>query len=203
MVKRKTDSDTAVIDPPATPEQIAARVAAADVEHRHAAAVADIVQWREIVTSIADGHEPSGKELAAIGDLARRLRLPPDAVGSSVRAIQTERRHQAEVARVRDRVTEIKDHEPQLRADIKAVEQRLLELRGQLGEYVGIHDSLHHTVRAAAEVRQENPLLFAAPEHVASRLVASDSGMALKTLTDMIPQPERLEGHFTKSGWRG
>jgi len=203
MVRRKNDSEVAVMEPPARPHDIAAKVAAHDIETRLTAARTDIEQWREIAWAIADGHEPTGKELALIGDLTRRLRLPPDSLGEAVRAIQTERRHQAEVERVRSSLVDIKAREPELVAEIKATRQKLTALISELDNYHGIQAGLPNTMRSASEIRQTNPLLFADIEHVAGRLVAADSGTGAETIKAMVPQLERLEGNFTKSGWRG
>jgi hypothetical protein len=203
MVRRKNDSEVAVMEPPARPEDIAARVAQADIDARKSSAVADIERWRQIVHQIADGTEPDGKSLAAMGDLNRRLRLPPDSVAQAVRAIHASRKHDAEVDRVRDELVRIKSREPELAAEIKAAEQRVRELHAQVLNYQGIQAGYPYSVQAANAVRQENPLIFAEVEHVAQRLVAAESGMASGTIKGMIPQPERLEGNFTKSGWRG
>lgn len=200
MVRRKNDSDMAVMEPPARPEDIAARVAQADIEARKASAVADIEQWRQIVTDIADGTEPDGKALAAIGDLARRLRLPPDAVGQSVKAIQADRRHQAEIIRARDAIVDIKQREPLLTAELKQVERRLAELRSELAGYAGTHTAYPFAVQAANATRQENPLLFAEVENVAQKLVAAESGMSSEMFKSMVPQRARLEGHYTSTG---
>lgn len=201
MVRRsKSENDVAVMEPPARPEDIAARVAQADTDARKASAIGDIEQWRQIVTDIADGTEPDGKALAAIGDLARRLRLPPDAVGQSVAAIQADRRHQAEIKRCRDAIVDIKQREPALAAEIKQVERRLAELRSELAGYQGTHAGYPHAVQAANATRQENPLLFAEVEHVAQRLIAADSGMTTDLFKAMVSQPARLEGHYTSTG---
>jgi hypothetical protein len=200
MVRK--NSNTAVIDPPARPHDIAAKVAAHDIETRLAAARTDIEEWRRIAWAIADGHEPTGKELAAIGDLTRRLRLPPDSLGEAVRAIQTERRHQAEVERVRSSLVDIKAREPELVAEIKAAEQRVRELHAEVLNYQGIQAGYPYSVQAANAVRQENPLIFAEVEHVAQRLVAAESGMASGTIKGMVPQPATLQGHVkTKGAW--
>ncbi|MBM4011848.1 MAG: hypothetical protein FJ286_10775, partial [Planctomycetes bacterium] len=67
MVRRTKDDGAVAVAEAVNPDVIAARVAAADAEARKAEAAADVLRWREIVGSIADGHEPDGKTIAAIG----------------------------------------------------------------------------------------------------------------------------------------
>lgn len=201
MVRRRDDGGTAVMER-GNPEDIAARVATVEAEARRAAVMADIEQFREVVERIADGHEPDGKSLAAIGDLTRRLRLPVGAVSQAVKAVQDDRRHQAEVARIKGRLVEIKDREADLTREIKEAERKLLTLREELAEYVGLHRGYPYVVQAANGNRGDNPLLFAPVERVAERLTAADAGMASSTLKAMVPQPMAAEGHSTAT-WGG
>lgn len=182
--KKQDDGGTAVADP----NDIAARVAAADAEARRADIVADIEQFRQVVDRIADGIEPDGRALAAIGDLTRRLRLPVGAVTIAVRAVQEDRRHQTEIARIKSRIAEVKAREAEVAAEFKAAEQRLQDLRAELAEYHGLHAAYPYAVQAANGNRGEHPLLFAPVENVARRLTSADSGMTSATLAAMVPQ---------------
>lgn len=201
MVRRRDDGGTAVMER-GNPEDIAARVATVEAEARRAAVVADIEQFRGVVLRIADGHEPDGKALAAIGDLTRRLRLPVGAVSQAVKAVQDDRRHQAEVARIKGRLVEVKAREQELVAELKAAQARLLALQEELAEYRGLHAGYPFIVQAANGNRGDNPLLFAPVEQLAERLTAADAGMASSTLKAMVPQPMAAEGHSTAT-WGG
>lgn len=202
MVRRKDDNGGTAVVERGNPEDIAARVAAADAAARRAAVVADIEEFRSVVQRIADGSEPDGKALAAIGDLTRRLRLPVGAVSQAVKAVQDDRRHQAEVARIKGRLVEVKAREQELVAELKAAQARLLALQEELAEYRGLHASYPYVVQAANGNRGEHPLLFAPVEHVAEQLTAADSGMATATLAAMVPQAMAAEGHSTAT-WGG
>jgi hypothetical protein len=201
MVRRtKDDGGTAVIEQTGNPEAIAARIAAADAEARRANAVADVEEWRRVVNRIADGIEPDGRTLAAIGDLARRLHLPPDAVARSVKAVQDERRLQGEVDSTKSRIKDVKAREDELAQEIKAVEARLRELTMELNEYRGLHAGYPYQAQAVAAIRGDNPLLFAPVEAVAARLVAANAGMSTDVLKPMVPQAARLDG-LTHATW--
>jgi hypothetical protein len=204
MVRRKNDDGaTVVMERPATPEQIAARVAAADAEARKAELISDVEAWRRVVHDIAAGQEPDGKTLAAIGDLSRRLRLPPDSIARGVKAVQEERRLQGEADRMKQKIVSVKDREAELAAEIKAVEARLRELNTELGEYHSMHRGYPFAVHAVAAIKAEHPVVFAAPEHVADRLMAADSGMSLEALKAMQPAEWRADGHSSKATWGG
>ena len=200
MVRKNNDGAVAVIER-GNPDDIAARVAAAEVKARRAEATADVEQFRRIVVAIADGIEPDGRTLAAIGDLGRRLRLPPDSVSLAVKAIRDERRLQGECDRTTDRIKSVKAREVELAAEMKAAEAKLLALREELAEYVGLHQGYPFQAIAVAHVRNENPLLFAAVEKVTDRLVAVDSGMSTAMFDSMKTQEWRVEGHLSGAAW--
>ena len=198
--KTRDDGATAVIER-GKPDDIAARVAALEVEARRAEATADVEQFRKIVAGIAEGIEPDGKTLAAIGDLGRRLRLPPDSVSIAVKAIRDERRLQAECDRTTDRIKSVTGRRVELAAEMKAAEAKLLALREELAEYVGLQQGYPHQAMAVAHVRNENPLLFAPVSKVTDRLVAVDSGMGTAMFDSMKTQEWRVEGHVSRSVW--
>lgn len=188
MIRRaKDNAGTAVLERTGNPDEIAARVAAADAEARRAAVVADIEQFRGIVSGIADGIEPDGKTLAAIGDLARRLRLPTDAVSRAVKAMQDERRLQAQVDDTKARLADVKAREVELAAEMKAAEAKLLALREEVAEYHALHRGYPYLVQAVSSVKGENPLLFSPVDVVAERLIKADGGMSIDTLKGMVP----------------
>jgi hypothetical protein len=205
MVRRtqRDDGGTAVIDnkPTAAPADIAARVAAADADARLREAVAAVEQWRGIVRAIASGIEPDGPTLAAVGDLGRKLRLPPDALARAVAAVQEERRLQGECDTSRSRIAAIKAREPELAAEIKAAQAKLLALNEELAEYRGLHSAYPFAAQAVAAVKQDNPLVFAGAEIVAARLIAADNAVGTATLKSMAPQEWRPEGHHTRTNW--
>jgi len=200
MVRKNNDGAVAVMER-GNPDDIAARVAALEVEARRAEATADVEQFRSIVVAIADGIEPDGKTLAAIGDLGRRLRLPPDSVSLAVKAIRDERRLQGECDRTTDRIKSVKAREVELAAEMKATEAKLLALREELAEYVGLHQGYPFQAIAVAHVRNENPLLFAAVAKVTDRLVAVDSGMSTAMFDSMKTKEWRVEGHLSGAAW--
>ena len=141
------------------------------------------------------------RTLAAIGDLGRRLRLPPDSVSIAVKAIRDERRLQADCDRTTDRIKSVKAREVELAAEMKAAEAKLLALREELAEYVALHQGYPHQAIAVAHVRNENPLLFAPLSKVTDRLVAVDSGMGTAMFDSMKTQEWRAEGHVSGSVW--
>jgi hypothetical protein len=204
MVKRsrREDGGTVTVDntPQEKPVDLAARLAAAATEARRREAAAAIAEYRGIVHGLADGREPDGETLAAIGDLSGKLRLPPDALSRSVAALQEERRLRANLEEVRVKQAEIKAAEPRLAAEIRAAEKKLLELREQLAEYHAIASSYPWAFRAVAEVKAENPLVFGELEHVAARFVAADGAMGTATLKSLVPREWKAEGHVARWG---
>lgn len=204
MIRRAKDNGgTAVIEQTGNPSDIAARVVAADAVARKAEAVVAVESYREIIGRIADGQEPNGKMLAAIGDLCRRLHLPPDAVARSVEAIHQERLLQAQVTHTKTRLADIKSREVELAAEIKATRAKLLALDEELAEYVGLHRGYPFQAQAVAAVRGDNPVLFAPVEAVADRLVSADAAMGSDTFASLVPQPATLQGHYSSSTWGG
>jgi hypothetical protein len=202
MVRRKDGNGAAVIERK-DPTDIAAMVQAVEAESRLAAIMADLEAFRGIVHGIADGQEPDAKMLAAMGDIGRRLHLPKDAVTRAVAAVQDERRHAAEVDRVKSRLVEVKAREPELAGEMRETEAKLLSLRRELNEYVGLHNTMPHAMMAVNGVRGENPLVFAALEHVAEKLLAADAGMSTAVFKGMQPQGVRPEGHTSRTQWEG
>jgi hypothetical protein len=201
MVRRtKDDGGAAVIE--RSPTDIAAMVQAVEAESRRAAIMADLEAFRGIVHRIADGDQLDGKTLAAMADIGRRLHLPMDAVTRAVAAVQDERRHAAEVDRVKARLVEVKAREPELAREMRETEAKLLSLRRELNEYVSLHNTMPHAMMAVSGVRGENPLVFAALEHVAEKLLAADAGMSTSVFKGMQPQGVRPEGH-TRTNWEG
>lgn len=186
--KTKDDGDTAVMERTGNPDDIAAKVAAADANARKAQALADVHEWRRVVSDIANGLEPDGKGLASIADLARRLRLPADAVARSVKAMQDERRLQGEADETKQRLVAITDREAELNREIRAAQARLLELNTELAEYVGLHRGYPYKAMAVAAVRSENPLMFADAGIVADRLIAAEAGIGTAVFKAMEPQ---------------
>ncbi len=201
MVRKTRDDGAVAVIERGNPDDIAARVAAAEVEARRAEATADVQQFRQIVVAIADGIEPDGKTLAAIGDLGRRLRLPPDSVSLAVRAIRDERRLQGDCDRTTDRIKSVKAREVELAAEMKATEAKLLALREELAEYVGLHQGYPFQAIAVAHVRRENPLLFAPVAKVTDQLVAVDAGMSTAMFDSMKTKEWRVEGHLSGAAW--
>lgn len=202
MVRRtKDDGGAGVMELTANPDAIAARVATADAEARKAEATADVERWREIVGMIADGHEPDGKTIAAIGELARRLRLPADAVASSVRAVQEERRLQGELTATKQRMADVKSRETELAQELRATEQRLRELNTELGTYHALHRGYPFQAQAVAAVRSENPLMFGDVASLVARITKADSDVG----TDVFkagPQYRHIES-TTRGAWGG
>ena len=194
-------SKSAVIEQPGNPQDIAARIAAADAEARKASAIGAVQEWREVIRRIADGHEPEGKGLVAVGDLARRLRLAPDGVSRAVDTVQRERLLQADFDKAKARLVEIKAREAELAVEIKETQERLRALNAELGEYVSLHRAYPYQAAAVSQVRNENPLLYGAPEAVADRLLAAEGAMSLDTFKGMVPQRPRLEGCSIAPSW--
>jgi len=199
MVRRTKDDGAVAVAEAVNPDVIAARVAAADAEARKAEAAADVLRWREIVGSIADGHEPDGKTIAAIGTLAQRLHLPPDAVARSVKAVQEERRQQAAVDATKQRLADVKAREQELAAEIKATEARLRELNTEVGTYHALARGYPFQAQAVAAVRSENPLLFGDVEHLSERITKADAAMSTEVFKPAKNYPH-LEG-ASRGGW--
>lgn len=199
MVRRTKDDGGVAVVEAVNPDVIAARVAAADAESRRAQAAADIERWREIVASIADGHEPDGKTIAAIGSLAQRLRLPADAVAASVKALQDERRLQGELTATKQRIADVKAREQELAAQIKATEAQLVKLNAEVGTYHALHRGYPYQAQAVAAVRSEHPLLFGNVEHLVERIVKADAAMSTDTFKPARNYPN-LEG-LSRGTW--
>lgn len=177
MARRRGDEDTvAVAEPPSrTPAEIVAAAAEETRRLRHAKLVAGLTRWRELCQEIASGHEPGGKELVELAELADVLRLPAAALADSVAAIQHERQLVEQATDLRRQATKAAGREPDLQAEIVALEKKLRELQGQ---YHAGRNTLHRLALEANHVgnyRREHELLYGDVAVLAERLIERDA----------------------------
>jgi len=177
MARRRGDEDTvAVAEPPSrTPAEIVAAAAEETKRLRHEKLVAGLTRWRELCHEIASGHEPGGQELVEIAELADVLRLPAAALAESVAAIQTERQLVEQATELRRQAKEAATKEPELKAELVAVEAKLRELQGQ---YHTGRNTLHRLALEANNVgnfRREHELVFGDASAIADRLIERDA----------------------------
>lgn len=186
MARRRGDEETvAVAAPPArTPAEIVAAAAEETRRLRHDKLVAGLTRWRELCQEIASGHEPAGQELVELAELADVLRLPAAALAESVAAIQHERHLVEQAAELSRQAKEAAKKEPELQAELVAVEAKLRELQGQ---YHTGRNLLHRLALEANNVsnyRREHELLFGNAAAIADRLIereARGGAMSLAT----------------------
>jgi len=201
MVRReKNDGGTAVIERTGNPDEIAARVEQAAVEARRDEVRADVVRWREIVNGVAAGREPSAADIRDIGAIAHRLRLPSDSVAIATHAIKRADELDAVAERFKREAAEVQATKPQLVADIKATEQRLLDLRAKLNLAIVSQGSMAETLSAASHHRNQNPMVWADIEHVVNEVCRQDTAMGRSTLDGLKHRPQLAEGK-TLASW--
>jgi len=201
MVKRtKDDGGTAVAERTGNPDEIAARVEQAAVEARRDEVRADVLRWREIVNGVAAGREPSAADIRDIGAIAHRLRLPSDSVAIATHAIKRADELDAVAERFKREAAEVQATKPQLVADIKATEQRLLDLRAKLNLAIVSQGSMAETLSAASHHRNQNPMVWADIEHVVNEVCRQDTAMGRSTLDGLKHRPQLAEGK-TLASW--
>jgi len=201
MVRReKNDGGTAVIERLSNPDEIAARVEQAAVEARRDEVRADVFRWREIVNGVAAGREPSAADIRDIGAIAHRLRLPADSVAIATHAIKRADELDAVAERFKREAAEVQATKPQLVAEIKAVEQRLLDLRAKLNLAIVAQGSMAETLSAAGHHRNQNPMVWADIEHVVNEVCRQDAAMGRGTLDALKHRPMVAEGK-THASW--
>ena len=201
MVRReKSDGGTAVIERLSNPDEIAARVEQAAVEARRDEVRADVVRWREIVNGVAAGREPSAADIRDIGAIAHRLRLPSDSVAIATHAIKHADELDGVAERFKREAAEVQATKPALVAEIKAVEQRLLDLRAKLNLAIVAQGSMAETLSAAGHHRNQNPMVWADIEHVVNEVCRQDAALGRGTLDALKHRPMVAEGK-THASW--
>jgi hypothetical protein len=201
MVKRtKDDGGTAVIERLGNPDEIAARVEQASVEARRDEVRADVLRWREIVNGVAAGREPSAADIRDIGAIAHRLRLPSDSVAIATTAIKRADELDAVAERFKREAAEVQATKPQLVAEIKVAEQRLLDLRAKLNLAIVSQGSMAETLSAASHHRNQNPMVWADVEHVVNEVCRQDTALGRGTLDGLKHRPQLAEGK-TLASW--
>ena len=199
MVRKNNDGATAVIER-GNPDDIAARVEHAAVEARRDEVRADLLRWREIVTSVAAGREPSAADIRDIGAIAHRLRLPSDSIAIGTAAIKRADELDADTERFKKECADVQARKPELVAEIKAAERRLLDLRAKLDLAIASQGSMAETVSAATHQRHQHPMVFANVDHVVDEVCRQDSAMGRSTLDGLRHRPMVAEGK-TLASW--
>jgi len=195
MVRReKNDGGTAVAERLGNPDEIASRVEQAAVEARRDEVRADVVRWREIVNGVAAGREPSAADIRDIGAIAHRLRLPSDSVAIATAALKRADELDADTERFKKECADVQARKPELVAEIKATEQRLLDLRATLNLAIVSQSSIAATLSAANHHRNQHPLVFGNVEHVVNEVCRQDSAMGRSTLDGLKHRPQLAEG---------
>jgi len=169
---------------------IAAKVSQLEHDKRLARAVSDVERWREIVLSVASGKEPDGQQLADIGAICVRLRLPSDALLISVNAHREHQRTAAEATRIRSEMADTRSRRDEVFAEIKRLEQELHDRRLELQKYHANASSLPGWLGAKNDVEAKHPILFGDLQHIATSLVAANVG-----------KPPTVSA--TTTGWEG
>jgi len=193
-----------VLDAPAkparSPAEIAAQVEQATVNARREEVRADVLRWREIVQAVAEGHEPSAADIRDIGAIAHRLRLPADSVAIATGAIKRAAELEENAERFKREAAEVQATKPQLVAEIKAAEQRLLDLRAKLNLAIVAQGSMAEVVSAAGHHRNQHPMLWGDIEHVVGEVCRHDAAMGQNTLDALKHRPQVVEGN-TFTAW--
>lgn len=186
---KRSDAVTATIEAPrASPESVAEAAAQKSESLRRDALVADWRAWREIVASLSSGCEPDGKQLAEIAELASRLRLPEGALANAVRAVSNDRELRQHEENARARMDAAADRQPLLTVEIDAARRRLDELLAEQRQLASYPLAVAAAIRAVAENRSSNPLVFLPEAELAER--------AIRSVSRALPVPSRDE-----EGW--
>ena len=171
MPRKYTEESNVATLPPADPAAISARVAELEQGKRTARAVADLERWREIVVSVATGKEPDGQQLADIGAICVRLKLPPDALAIHVDAFVQHRRHAIELDRTRKAMHDTRGRRDELFAQVKRLEKELLDTRMEIDAYHANAAGLPPIMGAKNDIEKKYPVMFGDPQHVAARVL--------------------------------
>lgn len=169
--QRQEGSAVATLDPTA----IAEKVSQLEQEKRLATVSADIARWREIVGRVAAGKEPNGVELADIGAICRRLRLPPDALAVGVEALQQDKRLADNLQQTRDSMARTRARRDEIFPRIAELEKELVSLRQELHTYHGLAAGLPPLLGSQNEHRAKFGLLFGPLEQVAQSVISATS----------------------------
>jgi hypothetical protein len=172
----------------------------ASVEARRDEVRADVLRWREIVNGVAAGREPSAADIRDIGAIAHRLRLPSDSVAIATTAIKRADELDAVAERFKREAAEVQATKPQLVAEIKVAEQRLLDLRAKLNLAIVSQGSMAETLSAASHHRNQNPMVWADVEHVVNEVCRQDTALGRGTLDGLKHRPQLAEGK-TLASW--
>jgi hypothetical protein len=162
--------------PPADPAAIAAKVAELEHDKRTSRTIADLERWREIVVSVAAGKEPDGQQLADIGAICVRLKLPPDALAIHVAALVQHGRHATELDRTRQAMQDTRARRDELFAKIKRLEKELLDARLEIEHYQANAGGLPGMIGAKNEIESKYPVMFGQLEQVAERFLDAGVG---------------------------
>lgn len=186
--RRGDDSATLLADPPSRSPATIVQAAAEETRRlRHERLVAGVERWRALCKAVASGHEPSGQELVELAELADALRLPAAALADSVSAIEREQRLAEQAEQLRLEAKAAAKREPELQAEIVALETKLRDLQG---EYHTGRNTLHRLALESNNVtnyRREHELLFGDVAATAARFLereARGGAMALPTAKD-------------------
>lgn len=186
MVKRKDSESVAVAEAPKrSAADIGAAVAEEQQRQRRETIRRDVVAWRKLVQSVAEGHEPTTEQLRDLGGLSARLRAPADSVAVGVAALERDRDFEQQLQGVSARLRELKEREPQLRKDLEDARQRLKALEGEAADFYRVHATVPDIHRSRNENRAKAPLLFAAEDTVVEQLLRADEGMGKKTMDSL------------------
>jgi hypothetical protein len=175
---------------PADPVAIAAKVSQLEHDKRLARAVADVERWREIVLSVASGKEPDGQQLADIGAICVRLKLPPDALAIHVAAFLQHGQHSIELDRSRKAMQDTRGRRDELFAQVKRLEKELLDTRMEIDAYHANAGGIPGLMGAKNDIEAKHPVIFGDVQHIATSLVAANVG-----------KPPTVSA--TTTGWEG
>jgi hypothetical protein len=155
------DGGLAVAESPKrSPTEIAADAAARSDELRRVAYRENVEAWRSLVFSIASGEEPSGESLAAIAELAARLKLPEGSLAAHVAAVTQERQTAAGVARAWEIAKKAEERAPLLGKELEAARRRVSELEAEAERNFYEQADPGFITQRLNDFRSLHPLLF-------------------------------------------
>lgn len=173
---KRAETSTATLEPPRRPpEAVAADAAEKSESLRRQSLLADWHAWREIVSSIAAGREPDGRQLSELASLADRLRLPEGALAAAVDALAKDSELREHEERAQAALSGGCERGPLLAIEVAATRRRLDELLAEQRSLEALPIRLAAAIRSKADHRHGNPLVFLPAEELVERSIQRSS----------------------------
>jgi len=158
-----------------SPYELADRISLAADDRRRQGGARALSRWRALVETVADGGEPTGKQLQEIADLADTLRLPAGSLAADVAALQRHRGAAAELAKCQAAREGFEEKRGLLVTQLRAAEESQRRTRLEIQRLEILPIQVANALRERDEILRVNPRLFADADILAESLLAKVS----------------------------